>query len=197
MTMTEQEARTGPVGGYGYESGSGEPVRTSSPEPGESPGSARASLPRKSPVLAGVLSLLPGLGQAYVGYYQQGFFNILVIAGVITLLNAGMGALDPLLGLFLAFFWLFNVVDAVRRASLYNLAIEGATTSVPLPDLPHGGVRGSLMGGIVLIVAGVVLFSHTYFDYSLYWVSEWWPVVAIGLGIYLVVGWARNRKTAS
>ena len=30
---------------------------------------------RKSPVLALVLSLMPGLGQVYVGYYNQGFIN--------------------------------------------------------------------------------------------------------------------------
>ena len=35
---------------------------------------------RKSPALAAWLSLLPGLGQAYVGYYPQAFRNILFVA---------------------------------------------------------------------------------------------------------------------
>ena len=34
-------------------------------------GGRGASPPRKSPVLAGVLSTLPGIGQVYVGYYTQ------------------------------------------------------------------------------------------------------------------------------
>ena len=36
---------------------------------------------RKSPTLAALLSLMPGLGQVYVGYYQQGFIDIAVAAG--------------------------------------------------------------------------------------------------------------------
>ena len=41
---------------------------------------------RKSPALAAMLSLVPGLGQVYLGYYQQGFINILVVAAIIAYL---------------------------------------------------------------------------------------------------------------
>ena len=34
----------------------------------------------KSPALAAILSMMPGLGQVYIGYYQRGFVHILVIA---------------------------------------------------------------------------------------------------------------------
>ena len=62
---------------------------------------------------------MPGLGQVYVGYYQRGFIHVLVAATIITLLaNGAADALIPLLGLFLGFFWLYNMVDAYRRASL-------------------------------------------------------------------------------
>ena len=45
---------------------------------------------RKAPVLALVLSLMPGLGQIYVGYYQQGFTIALIVASVIGLLSTNM-----------------------------------------------------------------------------------------------------------
>ncbi len=34
----------------------------------------------KSPVLVGILSFLPGLGQVYVGYYRHGFIHGLIFA---------------------------------------------------------------------------------------------------------------------
>src|SRR2546422_5166435 len=91
----------------------------------------------KSPTLAGFLSLMPGLGQIYVGYYQRGFVHIVVVGTTIALLaNDAVPELVPLLGLFLAFFWLYNVIDAGRRASLYNMALQGAGT-MALPEDLH------------------------------------------------------------
>lgn len=150
--------------------------------------------PRKSPALAGWLSLMPGLGQIYVGYYQQGFFNIVVIASLITMLVAvKSGALDTLLAVFMAFYWLYNIIDAIRRASLFNQVLAGRE-EIDLPDgfgLPGGG--GSLVGGVALIVLGALLLMHTRFDHSLAWVEEWWPLGAIFLGVYLLYKHRQGR----
>src|SRR6266540_2183744 len=78
----------------------------------------------KSPALAAVLSMMPGLGQVYVGYYQRGFVHAAVIATLITILASGsVERLSPLFGLFMSFFWLYNIIDAARRASLYHDAL--------------------------------------------------------------------------
>ena len=45
---------------------------------------------RKSPLVATLLSCMPGLGQIYVGYYQQGFINMLVVASTIAILSSGV-----------------------------------------------------------------------------------------------------------
>jgi hypothetical protein len=146
---------------------------------------------RKSPALAAILSLMPGIGQVYVGYYQQGFTNIFIIAGVIALMvNARSGSsvqhLLPFLGLFLAFFWLYNVVDAYRRAAFYNQALSGVG-AVEIPEdmkLPKG--RGSLVGGVALIAVGLLLFANTALGMSLDWLEQWWPMGLVLLGAYLV-----------
>jgi hypothetical protein len=147
----------------------------------------------KSPALASVLSLFPGLGQAYIGYYQRGFAHAVVMALCITLLNSGLGTLTPFVALFLAFFWMFNIIDAGRRTALYNLALEGAG-AIEMPKdmkLPAGG---SLMGGLLLIAGGALLFAHTRYDYSLDWLEDWWPVGLVLYGVYLIVGWWRGRR---
>lgn len=149
---------------------------------------------RKSVVLATVMSAVPGLGQVYVGYYVQGFVNALVVGSLIALLShGGARGLEPLAVIFLIFYWLFNVVDAGRRAALYNHALAGLDP-LELPEpaaLPPG--RGSIAGGVTLVLAGVILLSHTRFGLSLDWLERWWPMAFVLMGGYLVVLGLRGR----
>jgi hypothetical protein len=160
-----------------------------SPHPAPYPAVAVAGRrdPReKSVPLACVLSVMPGLGQVYVGYYQRGFVHAIVVATLITILSHDIEAIAPLFGLFLGFFWLYNIIDAGRRASLYNQALIG-TESIELPqDFKFSGTRGSIGGGLLLIAFGAILLSKTRFGYSLEWIEEWWPVAPILLGVYLL-----------
>ncbi|MCL4846062.1 MAG: hypothetical protein KJ066_05995 [Acidobacteria bacterium] len=150
---------------------------------------------RKSVMLASVLSAMPGVGQVYVGYYQQGFTNILVVCGIFALgaLGVWRGGLEPVAAIFGVFFWLFNVVDAGRRASLYNQALAGLRPMDLPEDTKAPGWRGSLGGGIGLVVAGLVLFAHTKFDLPLEWLREWWPLGLVGVGLWLIY---EHRKMA-
>jgi TM2 domain-containing membrane protein YozV len=142
----------------------------------------------KSPVLATLLSLMPGLGQIYVGYYRQGFINVIVIAGLICLLSSWAigGNLKPFFGFFMAFYWLFNLVDAYRKCTFYNNSMAGLG-AFELPDgerLPGG--RGSLVGGALLIIAGGIALAYTRFGISLDWIEDWWPLGLILMGAYLI-----------
>ncbi len=151
----------------------------------------------KSPVLAALLSLMPGLGQVYVGYYVLGFTNILVIASLITLLAHGLGDLTPLAALFLAFYWLYNVVDASRRASFYNQALAGLGPMELPKDIQMPGTGGSLFGGIALIVLGGLALAYTRFNVSMVWLERWWPAVLVILGAYLIFkSFVSKRKEA-
>lgn len=149
----------------------------------------------KSPAFATLMSLVPGLGQVYVGYYQQGFINIMVIASLITLLHRGLGDVTPLAVIFMVFYWLYNLVDAARRATLYNQALAGLGP-LELPDsLEKPDRKGSLYGGVLLIVFGCLVLAHTLFGYSLEWLERWWPASLVLMGLYLVYrSWADRKR---
>src|SRR5881296_1004126 len=151
----------------------------------------------KSPALAAVLSMMPGLGQVYVGYYQRGFVHAAVVATLVTILASGtLDRLNPLFALFMAFFWLYNIIDAARRASLYNDALAG-NPSIELPqDFKTPEFRGSIFGGAALIVGGFILLLHTRFGVSLEWVEEWWPVAPMVFGAYLLARAIQDRRTS-
>lgn len=152
---------------------------------------------RKSPALACILSIIPGLGQVYVGYYQRGFVHAIVVATLISVLSAqdDHSQLVPLGAIFLVFFWFYNLIDAGRRAALYNHALAGGE-AIELPkdlSLPSG-MRGSIAGGVVLIALGVILLSHTAYGYSLEWLEDWWPAGLMILGTYLLTKGVLERQ---
>ncbi len=150
---------------------------------------------RKSQALAGLLSALPGLGQVYVGYYRRGFTNLIVIGIVITLLTVQEAkTLEPLLGLFLAFFWLYNIIDAVRLAGLYNDVVAGFGPEDLRRELVLTGARGSVGGGVALLALGLLMLLHTLFGLPLDWLKSWWPIVPIGFGAYLLWQGVRDRR---
>ncbi|MBZ5639862.1 MAG: DUF5668 domain-containing protein [Acidobacteriia bacterium] len=150
---------------------------------------------RKSPALACILSIMPGLGQVYVGYYSRGFIHAITVATLIAVLNSqAVRPMEPLLATFLAFFWLYNVIDAGRRAALYNYSLAGMA-QIDLPeDFTKVGLRGSILGGAVLVLIGCVMLSKTLFGVSLDWVADWWPIAPIAFGIYLIAKAISDRS---
>ncbi|MCX6544660.1 MAG: hypothetical protein NTV05_09630 [Acidobacteria bacterium] len=152
---------------------------------------------RKHPLLAIVLSVMPGLGQIYVGYYQQGI-TLVIIAGALVTLSTqnrsfGLHEFMPLLVMSTMFTWLYSCVDAGRRASLYNQALSGLR---PM-DLPENQRtpewHGSLVGGACLVVFGIVLFMHTIFGLPMEWVTRWWPLALVLVGAWLVYASIQSR----
>lgn len=182
---------------YARQGEPGQPPPFVQPPPMAPPRARLRDSRSKSPALAAFLSMMPGLGQVYVGYYQRGFIHAAVIGSLVTILSSGtVEGLHPLFGLFMAFFWLYNVIDAARRASLYNDALAG-NPSIELPhDFKTPGIRGSIVGGSIFIAGGFVLLLHTRFGMSLDWMEQWWPVAPILFGVYLVARAIQERQAS-
>jgi hypothetical protein len=138
----------------------------------------------KSVVAAAFLSVLPGGGQTYVGAYGRGFAHVMTFAVVVTILaNGNVYGLEPLLGIFLAFFCIYNLIDAMRLAQAYNNAVDLGLSSAESIQLnaPYG--RGV---GIGLIVVGTVLLMQTRLGLDMRWLEDWWPVGIIAAGVWIV-----------
>ena len=100
------------------------------------------------------------------------------------------------LGLFLGFYWLYNMVDAWRRAVFYNNALAGIGPATLPDEFPMISGRGSLAGGVALVLVGVVLLSNTLFGVSLAWLESWWPAAFILVGAWLIFPHFTQKKSA-
>lgn len=179
------------------QAGPGAPPPYQVPPAPAAPGARQIDARMKSPALAGFLSgIFPGLGQIYVGYYQRGLTFALVVAGIITSLASGLlEGLEPMLGIGIGFTYLLNIIDANRLANLYNQAVQGLGAT-ELPDkftLPEE--RGSMAGGVVLVVLGGLLLLNRLFDISLDWIADWWPLGVVALGIWLILKARKGRES--
>ncbi len=147
----------------------------------------------KSPRLAALLSVIPGLGQIYIGYYQRGF----MFAATMLLLGMAAGTapnnIGPVFGFSMFFVWLFNVVDSGRMAALYNHAMAGSD-KVEFPEnFEMPGLGGTIAGGTLLLLFGLIALSNTALGFRLDWLEIWWPLFPTLMGAYLLARGIMDR----
>lgn len=140
---------------------------------------------RKSPFLAALLSVVPGLGNIYIGHYMRGFTIAGTMALIVLFAAESRDPIAPIFGMVAFFVWLFNIIDAGRMAALYNHAMAGREVMELPEDFKFPKMGGSIVGGALLLLVGVVAISNTMFGISLDWIETWWPALPIALGGYL------------
>lgn len=151
----------------------------------------------RSPLLAGLLSMMPGLGNIYNGLYMRGVTFFLLWAGVLATMirtgnrSNGQSEALALLAPAVAFLWLFNLFDAYRQASLINL---GYATDLGLDNKVrvHRAPGGMMLGVAILLIGIYGLLEH-FFNLDLTLLLDYWHVAFIGFGIWLIVQ-ARQAK---
>ena len=141
-----------------------------------------------NPAVAGILAgFFPfGVGAVYTSQYAKGLAHLLIFAGLIWGMNHG-GHWDFIFGITFAFFYVYQIIDAVRSAK----AIQ---TGQPAPD-PFGlgqalgaGEKFDTakipIGAIVLIALGVLFLLRTsgLFEFDF---DRVWPLLLIALGGWL------------
>ncbi len=145
----------------------------------------------KSPAVAGLLSVLPGLGHVYLGLYQRAiaFFAVWVIIMSIAPHGAGPTAV------LIPFWWFFVLIDAVRQAKAIN------TTGAPESNLLVGekpmNVSGSLAFGIFLVLVGVFFLIDRYARIDLSFLYDFWPVFLIAFGGWQIWLYWKSKKDAA
>src|SRR5580693_6682977 len=96
------------------------------------PGSARGG-GGPNPALAGILAgFFPfGVGAVYTGQYAKGLAHLLIFTGLVWGLSSGhFGGMEPVLGIAMGFFVVYQIIDAVRSAHAIRMG-------APPPD-PFG-----------------------------------------------------------
>lgn len=167
--------------------------------PAPAPGAASVSVVAAagpSPGLAAVLAgFFPfGVGAVYTAQYAKGLAHMLIFAFLVWGASTSRGA-EPVFGLGIAFFYVYQIIDAYRSAKAIQLG-------QPAPD-PFGLARtfGSgekfeaakvPVGALVLIGLGVLFLLHNVGMFRFYWVGKLWPLILIALGIHLFM--RRSRR---
>ncbi len=146
-----------------------------------------------NPAVAGILAgFFPfGVGAVYCGQYAKGLAHLIVFTLLVIAASSGSDVAGTLAGLGIAFFYVYQIFDAVRSAKAIQMG-------QPAPD-PFGlaqtfGAGDKLSktkiptGAVVLIIIGVffLLRNAGLFEFDVHRV---WPIFLIALGGWL---FARN-----
>jgi TM2 domain-containing membrane protein YozV len=160
------------------------PAAFAPPEPAPA-SSGREPNPAVAGILAGFFPF--GVGAVYTGQYAKGLAHLLIFVGLV--IGAGQGSpLDTFCGIAICFFYVWQIIDAVRTAKAIELG-------QPPPD-PMGLGQAFSMGekvdtskipifAIVLIGLGGLFLLQTLggFFFS---VGTLWPIFLILLGVWIL-----------
>ena len=146
-----------------------------------------------NPTVAGILAgLFPfGVGAVYTGQYAKGLAHLGIFVLLIVMVSSNVPwYMHMFFGISIAFFIVYQIADAVRSAR----AIQ---TGQPTPD-PFGlGQTFSLspgqkvdtskipIGAVILIGLGVLFLLSNVMEFD---VGDFWPLILIGLGLWLGAG---------
>lgn len=156
------------------------------------PAAARPTLERKRPLLAGVLSGFPGLGNVYNGLYLRGMVQFMIVGALMTLVDRRE---VPFLIMATIFFWAFSILDAYRQAVLINYGYAQDLGLLDQPQRPRAG-QGGLIAGVILTILGLIALIEQYVAVDLDWLYDLWPLLLVGTGIWLIVAAVREKKKA-
>jgi len=168
-----------------------QPAAAEPPAPAPATAAAPAPIGQKNPGLAALLSFFPGMGNVYNGLYMRGVTFFLIVLSLIGIANRG----HDLFGFAIAFFWIFNVIDAYRQATLINYGYAQDLGLLDLPRHPRAS-QGGVAAGAILALIGLVALLERYFYVRLDWLFDLWPFALVLLGGWMIWASLRDRRRA-
>ena len=145
---------------------------------------APVAAPPRSPVLALVLSLFPGIGQIYNGQPAKALVFFFAWAGSIYLTAES----NPFFAFLIAFTYFYNLVDAWRSASAINARHAGGQA------LAEDDTTESPAWGAALIGVGALLLLNNLGWLRLAALQQYWPLVLIAAGAVFLYGSVQRAK---
>ena len=166
---------------------------------GQGPGTKVPPLPSSGPhpTIAGILGAIPfGIGAVYNGQYAKGLAHLFIFAMLVYGADHS-GNWDFVFGFGIAFFVVYQIVDAVRTAR----AIQAGQ---PAPDPLGLGQTFSMgekfdagkvpTGAVILIGLGVLFLLHTM-GVMEFGFERFWPLILIFLGGWMLFrNWERSTN---
>lgn len=145
----------------------------------DTPGSATGAV-EKSPLIAFLLGLIPGLGAAYNGQNVKALVHFVALAGLWTLADIFPQPLEIVFALGSTAFYFYSLYDAWRSAQRQrageDLQIEDEEIKQFLRE------RTNVWGGLLIIV-GALAVLNTVLPSQL---NRFWPFLLILGGLYLL-----------
>ncbi len=154
-----------------------------------------------NPAVAGILAgFFPfGVGAVYCSQYAKGLAHLLIFALLIFGTDHA-GNWDWVFGIGIAFFYVYQIIDAVRTAKALQ---EG----LPAPDPMGLGQAFSMgekfdsgkvpVGAVVLIGLGVLFLLHTM-GIMEYGFERYWPLIIVFLGAWMFYRhYERSRRVCT
>lgn len=144
-----------------------------------------------SPFFASLLSLLcPGLGAAYNGQTSKALVHFVAFIGLFQMAIVTGGA-SPLFVLGFIGMWLYAALDAWRTAQVIRVGVTPSEAEDVLVKRFAGNTK---LWGIVLTVIGLSFVLQTLFNFNQLLSRFILPVLLIGLGVYMLIGFFKRRE---
>jgi len=163
-------------------------------QPGYTPVSAPVGVaPRggssgPNPAVAGILAgFFPfGVGAVYCSQYAKGLAHLLIFA-LLIFASDHAGNWDWVFGIGIAFFYVYQIIDAVRTAKALQ---EGQPAPDPLGLGQTFGMGEKFetskvpVGAVILIGLGVLFLLHTmgFWEFGF---ERFWPLILVFLGVFM------------
>jgi len=168
-----------------------QPAITGQPLPGVAGPTAPMPAPSSgpNPAVAGILAgFFPfGVGAVYTGQYAKGLAHLLIFVLLVVGASGSSDALSTICGVGIAFFWIYQIIDAVRSAKAIQLG-QPAPDPLGLGQAFSAGEKVDAskvpVWALILIGLGALFLLQTtgVFEFS---VDRFWPVLLILLGLWL------------
>jgi hypothetical protein len=151
--------------------------------------------PDVSPGLALFLGTIPGVGAIYNGQYAKGLVHAIIWGMLMSIANSrAANGLEPVFVMLVIAWWAYMAFESYHTARKRQ-AGEAVDEYSSIIDL-SGGRSHLPLAGVILIGLGAVLLLHTLDLFDFERVTRFWPVLLIGLGVYLLAGRFFGEETA-